>query len=83
MSTTIKTRIIKIGNSHVIRIPKALLEQYALGEEVTLELKQDRLIVHPIPPARQHWEQAFQAMHAQGDDILLDGEILFTGGMYG
>ena len=45
MPTVVKTRIVKIGNSQGIRIPKLLLEQSNLGEEVELELEQDQIIV--------------------------------------
>ncbi len=78
MSTVIKTRIIKIGNSQGIRIPKLLLEQTNLGEEVELELQQDQIVVRPIHSVRQYWEKAFQAMAEQGDDELLDDDILVS-----
>ena len=38
-STAIKSRIVKIGYSQSVRIPKLLLEQSDLGEEVELVLE--------------------------------------------
>lgn len=38
MPTVVRARIVKIGNSRGIRIPKVLLEQGKLGEKVELEL---------------------------------------------
>jgi antitoxin MazE len=78
MSTVVKTRIVKIGNSQGIRIPKLLLEQSNLGEEVELELEQGQIVVRPIHPVRHLWEEAFKAMGEQGDDGLLDGEVLVS-----
>ena len=78
MSTTIKTRIIKIGNSQGIRIPKLLLEQTDLGEEVELELQDGQIIVRPAHPARHGWAEAFRLMAARGDDHLLAPEDLAT-----
>jgi antitoxin MazE len=75
MAATIKTRIVKIGNSHGIRIPKLLLEQVGLEGEVELEAQVDQLIVRPVAPARRGWDEQFQAMAAHGDDRLLDGDI--------
>jgi antitoxin MazE len=72
----VKSRIVKIGNSQGIRIPKLLLEQTNLGEEVELELQEDRIIVRPIDQVRRHWEESFKAMAERGDDELLDGEAL-------
>ncbi len=76
MSTIVKTRIVKIGNSQGIRIPKVLLEQSNLFDEVELELESDRIVVRPVRTARQGWDNAFQTMYQQGDDQLLDGEAL-------
>jgi antitoxin MazE len=73
---TIKTRIIRIGNSQGIRIPKLLLEQSNLVEEVELELQDEQIILRPAHPARHGWEEAFQRMAALGDDHLPNGEDL-------
>lgn len=76
MSTVVKTRIVKIGNSQGIRIPKILLEQSALGEEVELTLEAEQIVIRSARSVRQGWEDAFQSMAARGDDGLLDGETL-------
>lgn len=76
MTTSVKTRIIKIGNSQGIRIPKVLLQQVGLHHEVEVEAQLGQLIIRPIAVVRQGWEQAFQEMAVQGDDHLLDPEPL-------
>lgn len=76
MSTIVKTRLIKIGNSHGIRIPKLLLDQIGLVEEVELEVQPDQIVIRPAQLPRFGWEEQFQTMAAQGDDRLLDGEAL-------
>ena len=78
MATVVKTRIVKIGNSQGIRIPKLLLEQSDLGEEVELALEEGQIIVRPVQPVRHRWEEVFKAMSERGDDDLLDGEALFS-----
>jgi antitoxin MazE len=67
-----KTRIIPIGNSHGIRIPKLLLEQAGLKEEVEITASNSCLTIRPISSARAGWAEAFQAMAKRGDDALLD-----------
>jgi antitoxin MazE len=74
MAAVIKSRIVKIGNSQGVRIPKLLLEQSNLGEEVELVLQEDQIIVRPIQHVRQGWEEAFKAMSERGDDELLDSD---------
>jgi antitoxin MazE len=76
MTTSVKTRIIKIGNSQGIRIPKLLLQQVGLFNEVEVEAQPGQLVIRPLALARQGWEQSFQAMAGQGDDHLLDPEPL-------
>ena len=66
-----RTRIVKIGNSRGIRIPKPLLEQAGLHEEVDLVLEDGVLIVRPAE-VRQGWDEAFQAMAEEGEDRPLD-----------
>ena len=70
----VKSRIVKIGNSRGIRIPKALLKQTGLGEEVELEVDGRRLIVRPAVEPREGWEESFAAMAEASDDTLLDDE---------
>lgn len=77
MNTVVKTRIVKIGNSHSIRIPKLLLEQVGLTGQVEVEVQPGHLVLRPVSEqTRQGWEEQFQAMAAQGDDRLLDAELL-------
>ena len=70
--TVIKSRIIKIGNSQGLRIPKVLLEQLSLQGEVELEVQEDQLIVRPLQTPRREWAEQFRAMATHGDDQLLD-----------
>lgn len=71
-----RTRIIKIGNSQGIRIPKPLLEQSRLGEEVEIEAQRGRIVIQPAHRPRHGWEEKFKAMHQRGDDRLLDGDVV-------
>ncbi len=72
MATVVKTRIIKIGNSQGIRIPKILLDQTNLSEEVELELQENQIVIRPSHPIRYQWEEQFKLMAEGGDDALLD-----------
>jgi len=70
-----KTRIIAIGNSQGIRIPKVLLEQSGLGEEVELEVHEAHIVIRPAARPRQGWDEAFRTMAEEADDRLLDEEV--------
>lgn len=72
MSASIRTRIIKIGNSHGIRIPKILLEQSGLQAEVEIEVQGEQLMIRKASRLRSGWDEAFAKMADRGDDRLLD-----------
>ena len=73
---TMKSKLIRIGNSKGIRLPKAILEELKLGDEVTLEATRGSIVIRPSRKARDGWEQAFRAMYERGDDKLLDSEVV-------
>ncbi len=75
MTAVITTRIVNIGNSRGIRIPKLLLDRLGPVEEVELAVEQDQLIVRPIHHVRGGWDEQFKLMAEHGDDRLLDAEV--------
>jgi antitoxin MazE len=70
-----RTRIVRIGNSQGIRIPKLLLEEAKLGDEVELVVEDDRLVISPLHGPRDGWDEAFARMAEAGDDDLLDAPL--------
>ena len=77
MGAAIRTRIVKIGNSQGIRIPKLLLEQSGIHAEVEIEVHGDHLTIRSASCLRSGWDEAFAAMSKQQDDLLLD-EVSIT-----
>lgn len=67
-----KVHIIQIGNSKGLRLPKAVLQQYGLEDEVELETRADEIVIKAIHQPRHDWDLAFQEMSAHQDDALLD-----------
>lgn len=69
-----RTKIVRIGNSQGIRIPKPLLEESGIEGEVDLRVEDHTLVISPVQRAREGWDRAFAAMAERGDDALLDAE---------
>ena len=69
-----RTKIIKIGNSQGIRIPKILIEESGLRGDVEISVKQNTLVIEPLRHPRENWEEAFREMSENRDDALLDGD---------
>ncbi len=78
MGASTKTRIVKIGNSQGIRIPKLLLDQAEIGEDVELEVQGHNLVVRPARSPRDGWDEKFAKMAKRGDAKLLDSETIST-----
>jgi antitoxin MazE len=71
-ASSMKTHIVRIGNSQGVRIPKLLLEQSGLRGEVEITAEEDSLVIKPAKKPRAGWDTAFQALARRGDDALLD-----------
>ena len=69
-----RARVIKIGNSQGLRIPKPILEQTGIRDDVEIEVDKNQIIIRPVGKAREGWDAAFQRMGAQGDDAQMIGE---------
>jgi antitoxin MazE len=75
-----KTRIIRIGNSQGVRIPKPIVEQAGLTGEVELSVRGRCLVIKAAALPRAGWAAAFRAMAQRGDDALIDeGAPVLTG----
>ena len=58
-----RARVIKIGNSQGLRIPKPLLEQTGIMDDVEIEIEKNQLIIRPVKNARREgWDKAFRMM---------------------
>lgn len=66
-----KVKLVRIGNSRGIRIPKSVLEQCGLQEAADLRIEKDRLVLLPEHRPRQGWEEAFMAAGPSSSDELL------------
>jgi antitoxin MazE len=69
-----KTKIIRIGNSQGVRIPKPLIEESGLSGEIEMILRDDEIILRSAEEKRKGWNEAFERMAREGDDQLLDRE---------
>lgn len=62
---TMKARLVRIGNSRGIRLPKAIIDQVGLDDEVELRVEEQRLVIVPSKRPRAGWAEAIQAMGAE------------------
>lgn len=70
-----KAKLIKIGNSRGIRMPKAVIDRLHLTEDVEVVVLEDHIEVRPGRKPREGWAEAFSHMAKRGDDTLIDEPI--------
>jgi antitoxin MazE len=82
MEKQLRTRDVKlvpIGNSQGVRIPKALLAKYGLSDSLVLEETDQGILLRKKQEDKLSWEDTFKAMAEEGedwtdfDDTLPDG----------
>jgi antitoxin MazE len=71
-----RARVIKIGNSQGLRIPKPILEQTGIMDDVEIEVEKDKIIIRPVKNVREGWDAAFKRMSQKGDDAPLINETI-------
>jgi Growth regulator len=63
--------VVQIGNSKGIRLPKAIIDQCNISDQIDLEIKDNEIILHPIKnKTREGWAEKFKEMALNGDDKL-------------
>ena len=67
-----KAKIVKIGNSRGIRLPKAIIDQVGLEEAVDLEVRDGEIVISPAERIRSGWAKAAQALANQQEENLLN-----------
>ena len=70
-----KAKIVRIGNSRGIRLPKPLIEQAGLAEEVELEVRDGEIVISSAVKPRQGWAEAANDLASLGKDELLDEPV--------
>ena len=68
----LKARLVRIGNSKGIRLPKPILEQTRLTEDVVLQVRDRSIIVSPARRPREAWADAAKRLRAETRGGLLD-----------
>ncbi len=63
-----EAKLVRVGNSKGVRLPKALLEEAGLEELVTLRIVEGGLLVEPRAAVRSGWSDAARSGSERGDD---------------
>ena len=65
---TIELKVVAIGNSRGVRLPKAVLDKYAIKGELVLEERAEGLLLRSKSDKRLSWEDTFREMAKERED---------------
>ncbi len=76
------TKLTRIGNSRGIRIPKALIEQAGLADEVELIARDGEILISNHRKPREGWAEQMEAAYERGDLEPTQEELDWQVGIY-
>jgi len=65
---TLELKVVPIGNSRGVRLPKAVLDKYAIKGELVLEERTEGLLLRNKRDKRLSWEDTFREMAKERED---------------
>ena len=65
---TRSVKLVQIGNSRGIRLPKVLLTKYGWSDSLILEEAENGIILRGEAERRPTWEDTYRAMAAEAED---------------
>jgi len=69
-------KLVQIGNSKGVRIPKKILDRCQVEGSLDLSVENESIILRPVKKvSREGWDVAAKEMHGAGDDQLLIPDV--------
>ena len=57
-----RAKLVRIGNSRGIRLPRTVIEEANLGDEVELTVKKGEIVISRVRKVREGWAEDFARM---------------------
>ncbi len=67
-----KSKLVRIGNSRGVRLPKPLIEQAGLADQVELRVREGAIIISPANGPRDGWAEAAKQLRERKEAGLID-----------
>jgi antitoxin MazE len=67
-----RTRLVRIGNSRGVRLPKPLIEEAGLAEEIEIRVRAGTIVIAAVRQPRAGWAAAALEIRRRDDDRLLN-----------
>ena len=64
----VELKVVQIGNSRGVRLPKAVLERYEIKDALVLETREEGLLLRGKKDKRMTWEETYPDMAREKED---------------
>ena len=67
-SRSTELKVVAIGNSRGVRLPKAVLDKYAIRDAVVVEEREEGLLLRSKKDKRLSWNETYEEMARERED---------------
>lgn len=71
-----KVKLVKVGNSLGVRLPKAVLDECGFESEADLNVRQKSIVLTPVVTVRANWQQEMKE-DLESRPIIHQGEWIW------
>jgi len=64
----VELKVVRIGNSRGVRLPKAVLERYEIKDALVLEAREEGLLLRGKKDKRLTWEETYREAAREKED---------------
>jgi antitoxin MazE len=70
-----RAKLVQIGNSRGVRLPKPLLQEAGLTDEVEIRARKGAIVIERVGRPRVGWAAAARRLRKRNEDRLLDDPV--------
>ena len=67
-----RSKLVRIGNSRGVRLPKLMIDEAGLADQVELRVREGAIIISPASGPRDGWAKAAKQLRQGQEDRLVD-----------
>jgi antitoxin MazE len=65
---TFELKLVAVGNSRGVRLPKAILDRYAIKDTMIVEEREEGILLRSKRDRRLSWDETFKEMASERED---------------
>jgi len=67
----VRAKLVRIGNSKGVRLPKSMIEEAGLGDELEISVRKGEIVIARVKKVREGWAEDAKLMVERGEAGLV------------